>query len=114
MGPLRQACPAWLARADHVWHLDDGQIVEHDPPHNILATASPTTRFFGRQPASLASRNRATMLPAHAAVPIRAALTRPKTFGDNRRTAIQPELRGFGVICPMPGRREFLVCSIRE
>ena len=47
--------PTWLERADCVWHLDDGQIVEHGKPDDILATPGPTSHLFGREPAPIAS-----------------------------------------------------------
>jgi len=47
--------PTWLERADRAWHLDDGQIVEHGNPDDILATPGLTSRLFGREPAPIAS-----------------------------------------------------------
>ncbi len=36
-----------VERADQVWFLQDGQLVESGPPHRLLAGTGPTARLFG-------------------------------------------------------------------
>lgn len=45
----------WIQRADEVWHLDAGRLVEQGPPRDILSGDGPTARLFARGPVPLAS-----------------------------------------------------------
>lgn len=45
----------WIERADAVWHLDSGRLVERGPPRDILSGDGPTARLFAHAPVPLAS-----------------------------------------------------------
>ncbi len=45
----------WIQRADEVWHLDSGRLVEQGSPDDILTGDGPTARLFAPVPVPLAS-----------------------------------------------------------
>lgn len=46
----------WLERADQIWHLDAGRLVEQGSPGEVLAGDGPTARLFSKAPLRLASQ----------------------------------------------------------
>lgn len=45
----------WLERANQIWHLDAGRLVEQGSPHDVLTGDGPTARLFARARVRLAS-----------------------------------------------------------
>lgn len=44
----------WLQRADDIWHLDAGRLVEQGSPQEIVAFNGPTARLLAREPVRIA------------------------------------------------------------